>query len=141
MRQGKGPAFKRWATVYNLKQIAAALQHIQENKLTDYTRLEAKTESTVDRFYALTEQLRQTEAALATYRAARASMNELLAGAKLSKMDDMKKSRRELVEKRKALYAEYRDAQREMREAVAVKTNIDHLLGVTNGRENKAQER
>jgi len=44
-------------------------------------------------------------------------------------------------EQRKALYADYRDAQREMRKAVAVITNIDHLLGVTDGRENKAQER
>lgn len=32
-------------------------------------------------------------------------------------------------------------AQAEMRQAVAVKANIDHLLGHTDGRENKAQER
>ena len=38
-------------------------------------------------------------------------------------------------------YVEYRDAQRQMREAVAIKANIDHLLGITNERENKAQER
>ena len=35
----------------------------------------------------------------------------------------------------------YRKAQAEMRQAVAVKANIDHLLGHTDGRENKAQER
>ena len=58
-----------------------------------------------------------------------------------SKMDELKKSRRELAEKKKALYAEYRKAQQDMREAVAIKANIDHLLGVTGGRENKAQER
>ena len=74
-------------------------------------------------------------------RAAKAAMNDLLAGGKLPKMEALKKSRRELAEKKKALYGEYRKAQREMREAVAVKTNIDHLLGVTGGRENKAQER
>lgn len=85
--------------------------------------------------------LAEQEAELATYRAATAAMRDLLGGAKLPKMDDMKKSRRELAEKRKVLYADYRDAQREMREAVAVKTNIDHLLGVTDGREDKAQER
>ena len=49
--------------------------------------------------------------------------------------------RRELAEKKKALYAEYRKAQADMRQAVAVKANIDHLLGHTDGRENKAQER
>ena len=62
-------------------------------------------------------------------------------GAKLPKMDTLKKERRELSEKKKALYAEYRKAQADMRQAVAVKANIDHLLGHTDGRENKAQER
>ena len=42
---------------------------------------------------------------------------------------------------KKELYAEYRDAQRQMREVVAIKANIDHLLGITDERENKAQER
>ena len=49
--------------------------------------------------------------------------------------------RRELTEKKKALYAEYREAQRQMRELVAVKGNVDHLLGLTDGRENKEQTR
>ena len=54
-------------------------------------------------------------------------MNVILNGAKLPKMDTLKKTRRELTEKKKSLYAEYRAAQQEMREAVAVKANIDHL--------------
>ncbi len=181
LQNGKGPGFERWAKVYNLKQMAAALQFLQEHKLTDYGQLTSRTEAAVDRFHHLGEELQQTEAALsktaelmaatvnyakarpvfdgykasryskkylaeheaelATYRAATAAMRDLLGGAKLPKMDNMKKSRRELAEKRKALYADYRDAQREMREAVAVKSNIDHLLGVTDGRESKAQER
>lgn len=181
LQNGKGPGFERWAKVYNLKQMAAALQFLQEHKLTDSPQLAARTEAAVDRFHHLGEALQQTKAALskttqlmatmvdyakartafdgykaaryskkylaeheadlATYRAATAAMRDLLGGAKLPKMDDMKKSRRELTEKRKSLYADYRDAQREMREAVAVKTNIDHLLGVTDGRENKVQER
>ena len=85
--------------------------------------------------------LSEHEAELSTYRAARATMNELLDGAKLPKMADMKKARQELAGKKKALYAEYRKAQADMRQAVAIKANIDHLLGVTDGRENKAQER
>ena len=36
---------------------------------------------------------------------------------------------------------EYRSAQEEMRQAVAVKANIDHLLGVTDGQRKKEQER
>ena len=181
MAQGKGPAYARWAKVYNLKQMAAALQYLREHELADYTELEASTEAAVDRFHKLAGELRDTEAALsktarlmeatvdyaktrpvfdgykaaryskkylaqheaelAAYRAAKAAMNEILDGAKLPKIDTLKKSRRELAEKKKALYAEYRQAQADMREAVAVKANIDHLLGVTDGRENKAQER
>ena len=85
--------------------------------------------------------LAQHEAELATYRAAKDTMNTILNGAKLPKIEALKKSRRELAGQKKELYAEYREAQRQMREAVAVKANIDHLLGVTDERENKAQER
>lgn len=31
MRAGKGPAYEKWDTIYNLKQMAAALQYLQEN--------------------------------------------------------------------------------------------------------------
>ena len=181
MRQGKGPGYERWAKVYNLKQMAAALQFLLEHGLTDYDALTEQTTAAVDRFHALAGELQSTEAQLsktanlmaavvdyaktrpvfdgykaakyskkylaqheaelATYRAAKASMGDILGGAKLPKMDALKKSRRELAEKKKALYTEYREAQRQMRELVAVKGNVDHLLGLTDGRENKAQER
>ena len=51
--------------------------------------------------------LAEHEAELAAYRAARAAMNDILNGAKLPKMDALKKSRRELTEKKKALYLEF----------------------------------
>ena len=181
MHSGKGPAYEQWAKIYNLKQMAAALQFLQEHKLTEYGQLTARTEAAVDRFHKLTDQLRQTEtelsndtklmgatvnyaktrpvfdgykaarysgkylaeheAELATYRAARALMNDILNGAKLPKMDALKEKRRRLAAEKKALYAEYRDAQRAMREAVTVKANIDHLLGLTDERKIKEQER
>ena len=181
MAQGKGPAYERWAKVYNLKQMAAALQYLQEHHLTDYAALTASTEAAVDHFHKLSDELRTTEEALsktselmaatvdyaktrpvfdgykaaryskkylaqheaelATYRAAKDTMNTILNGAKLPKIEALKKSRRELAGQKKALYAEYREAQRQMREAVAIKANIDHLLGITDERENKAQER
>ena len=50
--------------------------------------------------------LSEHETELAAYRAARATMNELLDGAKLPKMADMKKARQELAGKKKALYAD-----------------------------------
>ena len=85
--------------------------------------------------------LAEHEEALASYRAAKAAINDILDGVKLPKMDALKKERRELSEKKKALYAEYRKAQADMRQAVAVKANIDHLLGHADEQKNKAQER
>ena len=181
MAQGKGPAYERWAKVYNIKQMAAALLYLREHGLADYEALAASTEAAVDRAHKLAGELRDTEAALsktselmgavvqyaktrpvfdgykaarysrkylaqheaelADYRAAKAAMSELLGGAKLPKMDTLKKQHRELSEKKKALYAEYRKAQADMRQAVAVKANIDHLLGHADEQKNKAQER
>ena len=181
LRSGKGAAYARWAKVYNLKQMAAALQFMQEQNITEYDQLSAKAENAVSRFHVLTEQLRRTEAdlsatselmgavvryaktrpvfdeykdakysrkylaeyeaELADYRAAKATMGELLGGEKLPKMTELKEKRRQLAARKKALYTEYRSAQEEMRQAVAVKANIDHLLGVTDGQRKKEQER
>ena len=85
--------------------------------------------------------LAEHEAELADYRAAKATMGELLGGEKLPKMAELKEKRRQLAARKKALYAEYRSAQEEMRQSVAVKSNIDHLLGVTDGQRKKEQER
>lgn len=85
--------------------------------------------------------LAQHEAELADYRAAKAAINELLDGEKLPKMDVLKEKRRQLAARKKELYAQYRAAQRDMRELVAVKGSVDRLLGLTDERENKAQER
>lgn len=181
LREGKGPAYERWAKVYNLKQMAVALQYLQEHHLSDYDSLAAMADQAAGRFHTLTAQIRQTEAEfsktselmgavvqyaktrpvfdgykaaryskkylaehgqeLADYRAAKAALNDLLGGAKLPKMDALKEQRHKLTAQKKALYSEYRAAQRDMREAVAVKTNIDHLIGATGGRDHKEQER
>ena len=145
LRSGKGATYARWAKVYNLKQMAAALQFMQEQNITEYDQLYAKAEDAVSRFHALTEQLRRTEAdlsatselmgavvryaktrpvfdgykaakyswkylaeheaELADYRAAKATMGELLGGEKLSKMTELKEKRRQLAARKKALYA------------------------------------
>ncbi|EJA6407638.1 hypothetical protein MWU99_003492 [Clostridioides difficile] len=181
LRDRKGPAYERWAKIYNLKQMAAALQFMQEHGLTEYNQLAAQTEEAVQRFHVLTGQLRQTEAnlahtsevmgavvqyaktrpvfdgykatkyskkylaaheaELADYRAAKAILNDLLDGARLPRMPELKEKRRTLAAQKKTLYADYRAAQQRMREAVAVKANIDHLLGLTDQRKNKEQER
>lgn len=181
MAQGKGPGYEHWAKLYNLKQMAAALQFLQENGLTDYDELTAQTETAVDRAHALAGELREVEDRLArtsalmgavvdyaktrpvfegykaaryskkylaehgdeldTYRRAKAAMNELLDGEKLPRMEKLKQERRELAERKKNLTAQYRSTQKAMRELVTVKGNVDHLLRVTEGREDKEQAR
>lgn len=181
MRSGMGPGYKRWATIHNIKQMAATLQLVRERGLSGYGDLSAKTDEATARFHTLAGELKgaedelaktaalmaavvqyakarpvfdgyraaryskkylaEHEAGLADYRAAKAAMNELLGGAKLPKMDVLKKRRRELAEKRKALYTEYRQAQMEMRELTAAKGNLDHLYRATERRGHKAQER
>ena len=181
LRSGKGPAYERWAKVYNLKQMAAALQFMQEHQISEYSQLSEEAEAASARFHALADQLRQTEtdlthtselmgavvqyaktrpvfdgykaakyskkyltaheAELADYRAAKAALTDLLGGVKLPMMSDLKEKRRTLAAQKMALYADYREAQQRMREAVAVKANIDHLLGLTDQRKNKEQER
>ncbi|WP_418507570.1 relaxase/mobilization nuclease domain-containing protein [Dysosmobacter sp.] len=181
MRQGKGPAYERWAKVYNLKQMAAALQYLKEQQLYEYDDLAAKTDAATERFHTLAGDIQQTEAELsrvsdlmaavvqyaktrpafdgykaakynlkylaeheaelADYRAAKATMAELLGGEKLPKMDVLKEKRRPLAARKKALYLEYRKAQQDMRELVAVKGSVDHLRGLTDNQRNKEQAR
>jgi len=64
MQEGKGPAYENWATIYNLKQMAATLQFLQENNLLEYAALEKRAAQTSDRFHALTGELREVESAL-----------------------------------------------------------------------------
>ena len=181
MRQGKGPAYERWAKVYNLKQMAAALQYLKEHQLFEYDDLAAKTDAATERFHTLAGNIQQIEAELsrvsdlmaavvqyaktrpafdgykaakysrkylaeheaelADYRAAKATMAELLGGEKLPKMDVLKEKRRQLAARKKALYLEYRKAQQDMRELVAVKGSVDHLRGLTDNQRNKEQAR
>ena len=42
LAEGKGPGYERWAKVFNLKQMAAALAYLQDNGLTEYGELEKK---------------------------------------------------------------------------------------------------
>ena len=64
MRQGKGSAYERWAKVYNLKQMAAALQYLKEHQLFEYDDLAAKTDAATERFHTLAGVIQQTEAEL-----------------------------------------------------------------------------
>lgn len=64
MKAGKGPAYERWAKIFNLKQMAAALQYLQENGLVEYEQLAQKTAELTGRFHALSDRIKTTEAAM-----------------------------------------------------------------------------
>ncbi|MBY9077770.1 relaxase/mobilization nuclease domain-containing protein [Paenibacillus sp. HN-1] len=85
--------------------------------------------------------LAEHEADIAAYRAARATMDRLLNGAKLPKMDTLKAEFQQLASDKKKAYREYREAKKAMQEIVTVKSNIDHLLGLTDAQKNKEMER
>lgn len=181
MKAGKGPAYERWAKIFNLKQMAAALQYLQENDLLEYEQLEKKATEAADRFHTLSDQIKsiegtmsvnaelkaaivdyakthpvfdgykatkyskkylaEHEAEIAVYRAARATFQRILSGAKLPKMDALKEEYQKLAAAKRTAYKEYRAVRKDMQEVVTAKSNIDHLLGLTDAQKNKEKER
>ena len=85
--------------------------------------------------------LAEHEAEIVLYREAQASMKELLNGEKLPKMNMLKEEWQALKTTKKSEYDDYRTAKNDMREVLAIKANIDHLLGITNKQKNKETER
>ena len=161
--------------------MAAALQYLQENGLTEYEQLTQKTGELTDHFHALSDRIKTTEAAMsvntelqvamvhyaktrpvfegyktakysrkyleehgtdiATFRAGQDTFRRLLSGEKLPQMDTLKTEGRKLADKKIAAFGAYRKARKEMQEVITVKTNIDHLLGLTDAQKNKEMER
>ena len=64
MKSGKGPAYERWAKIFNLKQMAATLQYLQENGLLEYDQLEKRAAEAADRFHVLSGQIKFIEGAM-----------------------------------------------------------------------------
>ncbi|MFT8889184.1 MAG: relaxase/mobilization nuclease domain-containing protein [Ethanoligenens sp.] len=66
MKNGKGPAYERWAKIFNLKQMAATLQYLQENGLLEYGQLEKRATEAANRFHVFSEQIKSIEGAMNT---------------------------------------------------------------------------
>lgn len=181
LKAGKGPGYERWAKIFNLKQMAAALAYLQDNGLMEYDQLAEKAEAATEHFHALADKIKTTEAALTVnselrtatikyaktrpvfeaykaakyskkflaeheadigiYRAVRADFQRLLNGAKLPRMEALVEQGRKLAAEKKTLYAEYREAKKDMQEVTTAKANIDYLLGYTGQDKRKEQER
>lgn len=59
--QGKGGGYARWATVYNIKQMAQTLLFLQERNVRDYETLEKMASDTSTRFNELSQSIKSLE--------------------------------------------------------------------------------
>jgi hypothetical protein len=125
-----------------IKSIESAMSVNAELKaaIVDY----AKTRPVFDGYKAAKyskKYLAEHEPEITVYRAAQAEFQRILSGTKLSKMDVLKEEYQKLAAEKRAAYKEYRAVRQDMQEVVTAKSNIDHLLGLTDAQKNKEQER
>ena len=116
MREGKGPGYERWATVYNLKQMAAALQYLQENNLLAHEDLEARAEAATDRFHDLSDKLKVTEAAMQHNTELKKATVDYARTRPVFEEYKAKKYSKKYLAEHEADIAVYRAAQKDMRE-------------------------
>ena len=127
---------------YKIKTVEAAMSVNAELKAAavDYARTCAvfdgyKAVKYSRKYYA------EHEADIEIHRAARATFHRVLAWAKLPKMDALKAEWQKLSMEKKTVNKDYRAVQKDMRELVIAKANIDHLLGLMDVQKNKEMER
>ena len=65
LREGKGAGYEKWATTYNLKQIAQTVIFLQEHNLMNLDALTAKIKETADRNAELQEKIKKAETRMA----------------------------------------------------------------------------
>ena len=112
---GKGTGYERWAKVFNIKQMAAALAYIQDNCLTDYEQLAQKATEAADRFHAISEQIKQTEQAMKTNAGLKAATVQYAKTRPVFEQYKATKYSRKFLAEHEADLELYRAAQAEMR--------------------------
>ena len=112
---GKGPGYERWAKVFNIKQMAAALAYIQDNNLTDYEQLAKKATEAADRFHVISEQVKQTEQAMKTNAGLKAATVQYAKTRPVFEQYKATKYSRKFLAEHAADLELYRAAQTEMR--------------------------
>ena len=112
---GKGPGYERWAKVFNIKQMAAALAYIQDNGLTDYEQLAKKATEAADRFHVISEQVKQTEQAMKTNAGLKAATVQYAKTRPVFEQYKATKYSRKFLAEHEADLELYRAAQAEMR--------------------------
>lgn len=61
LNAGKGAGYQRWATLFNLKQMAQVMCFLQENEINDFDELTARTDAAVSRFNGLGDSIKAAE--------------------------------------------------------------------------------
>ena len=65
MADKRSPAYQRWATVYNLKQMSSTFMFLRENHIESFEELDKRTEDAVQKFNELNESIKASEKRLA----------------------------------------------------------------------------
>lgn len=164
--QSKGKGFKRWATVYNLKQMSKTLLFLRDNKIDSIDRLNAlvaeKQEKRDRLLYAIQDSekrlaelaslktqiinysktrtiyeayrksgysksfLEEHRTEIMLHKAAKAAFDEL-GIKKLPRVKELSLEYEQVLEEKKATYAEYRQVKKEMQEYWIAQRNIATL--------------
>ena len=61
LRAGKGAGYVRWATLFNLKQMAQTVAYLQENELLDYDTLAEKASAASARYHDISGRIKAAE--------------------------------------------------------------------------------
>ena len=119
MQAGKGSAYQRWATVYNLKQMAAAVQFLQENGLMDYAELEKKATAATNRFHTLSDKIKATETAMTRNAELRAAVADYARTRPIFEEYKNKKYSNKYLDEHEADIATYRETQATFKRVLA----------------------
>ena len=65
MADKRSPAYQRWATVYNLKQMSSTFMFLRENHIESFEDLDKRAEEAVKKFNELNEAIKASEKRLA----------------------------------------------------------------------------
>ena len=65
LQEGKGAGYARWATLFNLKQMAQTVAYLQDHELIDYSVLSEKAAAASTRFNELSAKIKSAEARMA----------------------------------------------------------------------------
>ena len=151
LAEGKGGGYAKWATVFNLKQLAKTYNYLNENNLLSYDELVARTATATQKYDELSctikaaesrmaeiAVLKTHESALLLHRAAKKAFDDL-GLKKLPTVKSLQTEYAQLLNEKKAAYGDYRQAREEMKQLLTVKANVDNLLEVSDSKEKNVQ--